>query len=272
MLGADRRNVTFCEIISRMLFSGTRLRHQDAENWDRKSEHLLLNTLIWFNGQLANDDWWNSILSSRFGHSEVLIAAPNANLNNYAKPINCFVFFSRWVLLWHTKEKPKKKFSLPDVSHDRAERQNMMPNSHQAPTEHVDREQTKQQWIVTKALLALVKQSNKFSINQQITILGNYHTTAQFTSAQQENILKFIRGNFYISSQLRNSSIDNTNLSSVQILEKQRRKLLTITTCRASYNHPWITLLYCAIFSASFFPTRHGVPFSYLAFLLLKKK
>lgn len=76
---------------------------------------------------------------------EFLIAAPKTNLNNYARPINCsgLVFLRSGCCGEQSRAKQKARFSLPDVSHDRARKaQNTMPKSHQGPhhPKHVDRE------------------------------------------------------------------------------------------------------------------------------------
>lgn len=108
----------------------------------------------------------------------ILIAAPKTNLNNYAKQINCLEFFFLTVLA-HEIKPNKKSTRKVSILITRcftwsSEKQNTMPNSHQAPTKHVDREQTKRNESLQK-LSSRSKRNNKFSINQQITILGNYH-------------------------------------------------------------------------------------------------
>lgn len=113
-----------------------------------------------------------------------LIAAPKTNLNNYASPINCpqIPLFLLLLLLyiltssfWHThnrkRENPeKKRFSLPDVSHDRAKK-----GEHDAKLTP-GTQGTCRSWTKRTTMNCYKRSlSNKFSINQQITILGNYH-------------------------------------------------------------------------------------------------
>lgn len=120
-----------------------------------------------------------------------LIAAPKTNLNNYASPINCaripllLFFHFEWLsLFWHTRKKSPEKecFSLPDVSHDRAKK-----GKHDAKLTP-GTQRTCRSWTKRTTMNCYKRSlSNKFSINQQITILGNYHIgNTQFTGEKQE--------------------------------------------------------------------------------------
>lgn len=83
-----------------------------------------------------------------------------------------------------------------------------------APTEHVDREQTENSNGLLQKLSRDGKQakeekkkrSNKFSINQQITILGNYHSQQHSLPARRTQ--KTFSEELFTYHRMGNSSID----------------------------------------------------------------
>lgn len=116
---------------------------------------------------------------------------------------------------------------------------------------------------------------NKFFINQQITILGNYRigNNTQFTRKQEKHFLHII------SQSLELGSIDNIPqeicLESVERTNSRKATQLSIViTATEQLVHSHIIIheshYFTVPFSLHLFPTLHRGPFSYLAFLLFK--